>query len=270
MSTICLRREPLWDGYSDHWSRLGPPLRPDADVCAAVTSLLSLHRARVLLLGVTPEFCNAGRSTLAVDRSRSVLKDVWPGDTPARRALRAEWCRLPLGGGTFSGAVGDGSLTCLTYPAGYESVFAELTRVVRPGGRVVVRLYAAPDCPESVAQIRRDAMAGAVGSIHALKWRLAHAACAERGSPNLPVPLITDLFNRTFPDRRALARSTGWSREAIEMIDVYQGRPDVYSFPTVDQVQAVLPSSVHDVGVVQAGTYELAERCPLLTLDVAS
>jgi hypothetical protein len=269
MPAICARREPLWNGYSGHWSRLGTPLRPDSDVCTAVHSLLSSHRTRVLLLGVTPEYCSAGDLTVAVDRSRASLIEMWPGDTLARRGMRADWCRLPIASGTFTAAVGDGSFSCLTYPAGYESVLDELTRVVRPGGRAVVRLYAAPERPESVGQIRHEAMTGAIGSVHVLKWRLAHVACAERGTPNLPVPLMTDLFNRTFPDRRALARSTGWSAGDIGMIDVYEGRPDVYSFPTVEQVLAVLPPRVQKVRVVEAGTYELADRCPLLVLDMA-
>lgn len=269
MLTASPRREALWESYYRRWQAITPPLRPHAEVCSAVGGLIADHAERVLLLGVTPELCALARQTVAVDLSGTSLVHVWPGDGTARRGIRADWLHLPCAAGGFSAAVGDGSLSCLEYPSGYRRVLSELARAVRTGGRIVLRLFSTPAVGESVSQVRDAAMAGRVGTIHALKWRLAHAICAERGEPNIDVRSILRAFNRECYDRAALGRATGWSTDDIGQIDAYDQMPDVYSFPTLGQVLAVIPARLASARLRPAGTYELAERCPLLVLEVA-
>ncbi|HET9385858.1 MAG TPA: methyltransferase domain-containing protein [Gemmatimonadales bacterium] len=257
-----------WDTFHRRWRQLEPPLRPHPTVCAALREQIAHDDARVLLLGVTPELADLSASTLAIDWSDNMLAHVWPGDTPTRRALKANWLHLPCPDRSFSAAIGDGSLNCLEYPCDYRRLFHELARVVRPGGRVAVRVYATPDPCESTAAVQGRAMAGRIGTIHALKWRLANALSAQATQPNVSVQSILDTFNRLFPDRLALRCATGWEESVIAQIDAFEGLPDVHSFPTLKQLLASITHEFEAPRLVPSGSYELAERCPLLVMDV--
>jgi hypothetical protein len=233
-----------------------------------VATLVAGCKGRVLLLGVTPELAAIGSRIVAADWSASAVAKMWPGNGRARQALRANWLALPCGAGTFSAAIGDGSLNCLLYPRDYRHALGELARVVRPGGRIAIRLYTRPEIGESQSVIRTQALAGDVGTIHALKWRLAHAMCAERAVANVAVRDILATFNHMFPDRSALRGATAWTDEEIATVDAYRDLADVFSFPTVDQVLAVMPPWWGTARLEWPGRYELAERCPLLIIDV--
>jgi hypothetical protein len=126
----------------------------------------------------------------------------------------------------------------------------------------------APDKAEPVAAVCEKAVEGAIRSFHAFKWCLAMAIVAEADDPNIPVVKIRDVFNAALPDRARLARSSGWSAEDIDTIDVYRGSAEVYSFPTFEQLRAAVPGAFADLRLVPAGSYELAERCPLVIMDL--
>ena len=257
-----------WAVFHQRWARLQPPLRPHADVCTAVRTLLRGHDTSVLLLGATPELAGIPARTIAVDRSALSLDLIWPGNTPARGALRGNWLALPCGAGAFTAVIGDGSLSCLEYPVEYARVLYELARAVQPGGRIVLRVYLRPDRSQSTAEIYADAMSGAARSPHALKWMVAHAACAERHSANLPVAAILDLYDRAFPDRQALSAATGWCLDEVEHVDAYAGAGDVYSFPTSGELLDVVARAGLRGRLQPVGSYPLSERCPLLVIDL--
>jgi hypothetical protein len=246
---------------------MGPPQRPDAAVCCALRGALDRHRSRVLLLGVTPELASIGTQTVAVDWSPTAVTHIWPGGASGRSTMRANWLALPCASGSFSGVVGDGSLNCLEFPRDYDRLFAQLAAVLSPGGRVAIRVYTRPVRCEPVAMTFARAMAGDVTSIDALKWLIAHALCAERATTNLPALDILDGFNRAVPDRAALADATGWSLDHIAQLDAYASLAHVFSFPTREEVLAVVPPSFATAQFVDVGSYELADRCPILVLD---
>jgi len=269
MDAVCTGPTP-WTAFYRRWRFLAPPLRPNADVCAVIRQQLACHTARVLLLGVTPELADIGAQTFAVDRSESALSCIWPGSTAARQATRGHWQQLPCVDRSFSAAIGDGSLNCVEYPSNYQRIYAELERVVRPGGPIVIRVYVTPRRCESVSDVRHAVLAGGVGTIHSLKWRLAMAICTERATPNVAVQEILRVFNRELPDRGALRRVTGWTDDHIAQMDAYADLPEVFSFPTSEQLLASVPREFAGPRLVAAGTYELADRCPLLVMDVRS
>lgn len=247
-----------------------PPLRPGPDVCAAMRSLVERCHDRVLVLGATPELMALAKQTVAVDWSASALEHMWPGHAPGRVAIRADWRHLPCAEGSFSAVLGDGSVNCLEYPAGYRRAFEALARVVRPGGRVVMRTFVSPDRAESLAAVRAAALAGTVQVIGALKWRIAHVIAAEQRDPNVSTQSIAEAFDLCFPDRRVLLRSTGWSHEDLYEVDALVHAPGRVSFPTATQLLEVVPASLGRASLSACGTYALAERCPLLVVDVAS
>ncbi|MHB8528955.1 MAG: class I SAM-dependent methyltransferase [Caulobacteraceae bacterium] len=242
-------------------------MRPDRDVVAAIRAAVDGADRRVLQLGVTPELAGVGKQLIALDRSEAMLDCLWPGDTAARCALRGDWLSCPFSPGSFSAAIGDGSFNCLRHPDDYGKLFGQLASALSSEGRIVIRAFLTPDRAETVGAIRAEALDGRIGSFHAFKWKLAMAMVAEASQPNLPVQSLHDLVVGEFPDRLALAEAAGWNREHIDTIDVYNGSPEIYSFPTLAQLRASAPDSFAAPRLVAAGGYELAERCPVVVID---
>ena len=264
--------ESHWAVFHRHWNRLKPPQRPHPDVALALGKLIAedagSYDDRVLMLGVTPELASLGRRLIAVDRNQTMIEHIWPGDSDSRRAVKGDWLALPFPPASFSAVIGDGSFNCLVYPDGYGRLLGEIGRVIRPAGRIAVRVYLAPDEPETIPVLKHQVMSGRAGSFHAFKWRFAQALLAVAGGVNVKVEAIRDGFDGEFPDRSSLARASGWSMEDIATIDFYKGSAEVYSFPTLAQFRAALPASFGIAKAVPSGRYELAERCPLLVMDL--
>ena len=257
--------EEGWSGFHRRWSALKPPLRANHEVVAALAAIIAEHRGMALLLGVTPELCDIAAATVALDKSETMVAHVWPGDTAALRAVLGDWLANPLPR-QFTAAIGDGSLNALA-SGEYRQLFAELERVLLPGARLAVRVYARPEACESLAQLREDTLAGRAGGFHAFKWRLAMAIAAESGA-DVPVATIHRVFQREYPNRAALAKASGWSPEQIAEIDAYEGLATVYSFPTRAELARALPPGFVDPRFLPSGSYALAERCPILVADL--
>lgn len=260
-----------WSRHAQGWARVGPPLRPCAEDVRVVEAAIAAWAggrggragapADVLVLGVTPELvalaAPPASSIVAVDREPAMIDALFE-PAPGRRAVVGDWRALPLPAAAIDIAVGDGGLSALAYPADYATIVAELARVVRPGGRVVLRLFATPEVPETLADVRAALDALAIRSFDALKWRLAmaiHRAVA--------VTAIRDAFDAMVPARAALAARTGWRRDVIDHIDVYRDSPAIYSFPTLAEVRAVFAPRFDELACHVPG-YELGERCPTL------
>lgn len=267
MSTSAVTTQRPWASFHCRRSGQSVPLKPHEDVCAFIRTRLRGFGERVLLLGSTPELADLADRTVAVDSSEESLALIWPGNGPARYAARANWLALPCAAGMFSAVIGDGSLNCLEYPHGYLRLFEEMARILRPGGRAVIRIYVRPEVGESIAHIRNEVLAGRVGHVDALKWRLAHALCSARKQSNLPVTSIYHAFEDVFPDRQLLRRLTGWSDAQLERVDAYANLPDVFSFPSARQLLALVPSAFAHGALYHTGAYELAERCPMLVME---
>jgi SAM-dependent methyltransferase len=242
-----------WPLHARQWALVGPPLRPsDEDV--AIVRAEAQRPARTLLLGVTPELAALDLGELvAIDHAQAMIDAIFPAG-PGRRAVVGDWTRVPLPDGWADLVLGDGCLSCLTYPHGYHALAAELDRVLAPGGRVIVRLFAAPARRETIDEIA----AADCGSFHVFKWRLAMAVGHERG--NVRVAEIWRAFEAMVPDRDALP----WPRAVIETIDAYRDSSLSYSFPTEDEVVAALAPFTPARRFVPG--YELGVRCPTVIL----
>ena len=257
-----------WHIFHRHWPALKPPLAPTTDVAEAIGSAIRGHGERALLLGVTPLLADLGDDTTAVDWSPEMIGRVWPGDTPRRRVVEADWRAMPVASARFTAAIGDGSVNCLAYPDGYRAVFAELARVLAPRARVAFRAFVTPETCESLAEVRDAALSGAVGAIDALKWRLAMALAARDG-PNVARGAIHDAFESVFPDRARLCAATGWDAADLAAVDWYKDKSDTMSFPTRTEIAAVVPATFPHLQFQPSGHYELAERCPIVAMDFA-
>ncbi len=237
-------------------------------MAAAYRRAVGEGRRRGLLLGVTPELADISRDLTAVERSQATINRRWPGDTPNRRAICADWKDVPLPARGFDICVGDGSLNVLSSQAEIAFMLDRLSTLLEPGGQIVIRLYLTPEAGETVDQVFRAASSGEVVSFSAFKFRLAMAMVSERGDPSIRVADIAEAFNRAVSDRMAFSRDTGISRAEIEVIDIYVGSTETYCFTTQSQLVATIPPSLRLVSFIDTGTYELAERCPIAIIEV--
>ena len=219
------------------------------------------------MLGVTPELAPLGERMTAVDVNPGMIEHIWPGDRDDRRAIQGNWLELPVDDESADAVIGDGSLTCVSFPEDYVGVFEEIRRVLRPGGRAVVRLYCRPDHCESLAEVGKAGLNRGAGSVHALKIRTAIAWGKENEEPNVPIATIRDEFMKLFPDRTALATVNGWDLEDIGTIDAYKGSNAIYSFATAGEVAELARRKFGSVRLSPSGDYEMADQCPLLILD---
>ncbi len=232
----------------------------------ALRESTAAHAGRVLLLGVTPELADIGETTVAVDMSEEMIAAAWPGDTDTRRAICGNWLEMPLRQREFSAVIGDGSFAFVPLSA-YGRLVDQLRGVLLPGARFAVRVYETPEPCETVVELRDEVMQGTGMGFHAFKWRLAMAIVAETGLASIPVALIHSVFELEFDDREALAAASGWTLEEIAEIDQYQRQETVFSFPTRAEIAAELASRLSNPRFVASGSYELAERCPILVAE---
>lgn len=255
-----------WDNIARQWNKLASPLRPCHEDVGIIRQFLEPDGGLCLLLGVTPEFTSLPINLVAMDNSAAMIGALWPGYQAGHNIVRGDWLDMPFAANSFDTIIGDGSLTLLLYPLQYERLFDQLNRTLKPGGKILFRLFVSPEQGETCADVCHEALSGRIGSFHAFKWRLSMAVAAESQSPNISVADTHAAFSRLLPDRKQLAKATGWSHEDISTIDAYCGSTARYSYPTLSQLRLALPQCFKETGLMY-GSYELAERCPILALE---
>ncbi|NHZ96938.1 class I SAM-dependent methyltransferase [Massilia sp. CCM 8734] len=254
-----------WQAHARQWSLIGGPLRPGEDDLAIMRTILGPEPGLGLLLGVTPELTVLSERLVAVERDAAMIERHWAPRGSGQSVRQGDWLELPLARDSVDFAVGDGSLNMLCHAAGYARLFAQLHSCLRDQATLALRVFTAPDRPETPDQVADAAMRGAIGSFHAFKWRLAMALVAQAGEPNIAVSDIRAAFDRLLPERGMLAARAGWPRADIDTIDAYCGSSAVYSFPTLAQLRASIPAAYQELGVFH-GSYELAQCCPIVAL----
>ena len=215
----------------------------NSEVAAGYRAVIGPRAHRVLLQGVTPELADVGGSLVAIDQNPAMVATIWPGDTARRRAVVGNWFDLPFRAQRFDAAIGDAGLSILAFPASQARIFAELERVLRPGGVVAMRVFRSPEGRETAESLHDEAFAGRIAGFQAFKLRLAMSIVASDSDPNVPVRRIREAFELQFPDRDALSRCSGWSLDDIATIDLYEHSAEIYSFPTERQLASVVPSA---------------------------
>lgn len=259
-------QENHWNDFASQWNRLASPLRPCREDVETIRQSLEPGGGLCLLLGVTPEFTRLPARLVAIDNSAAMIGALWPGNQAGRNVVQGDWLNLPFAENSFDTVIGDGSLTLLSYPLQYERLFAQLSQVLKPCGKILIRFFVSPEEGETCADVCHEALSGRIGGFHAFKWRLSMAVAAESQNSNINVADTHAAFTRLLPDRKRLAEAAGWSHEDIATIDLYRGSPARYSYPTLSQLRRVFPQRFKETGLMQ-GSYELAERCPILILE---
>lgn len=256
-----------WSEIHRVWSYYTPPLRPNHEVVAEMRRQIGVPVGRALLLGVTPELADIAPELVAVDWNPAMVMNLWPGNTVSRCAIVGNWLHSNFASGSFAVCIGDGSLNAVAYPDEMATLCRELARGLDSGGKLVLRVFTAPETGETVAAVRDAAWRGAIKSFHGFKWRLAMAVAAQASQPNLAMHRVFDVFNDLFPDRDRLVAATGWIREEIDTIDLLRNSAAISSFPGREQLQAIVARNFSNVRFVPVGNYEVAAHCPLLVAE---
>ena len=255
-----------WQDHATQWSRITSPLRPHAQDVAIFKNALKDIDGACLLFGVTPELSEIHTPLIAVDSNIGMIGQLWR-DNPTRTAFQANWLSLPFPQNHFSGALGDGCVNMLHYPAQYHTWFSQLASVLKNQAQVALRIFARPEHGTSVDEICNQ-VGGIKQNFHAFKWRFAMALVAEQSpkQANIAVMDILAHFNKHFPDREALSARSGWDIEDINTINVYASSPAVYSFPTLNEFLATMPPTFTKTDV-KVAEYDLADCCPFVVLQ---
>lgn len=212
-----------WSQMSKRFDEWTSPLRPSIEDVAMFSNQLSTN-GKNLLLGVTSELMPM--ADIAVDNDPAVIQ-MQP------KAILADWADLPFGP-TFDAVMGDGCLTA--FQGGQDLFFQQMKKVIKPGGRLILRVFISPDTKESLEAVLKDK--DKMG-FHAFKWRIAHTMAH-------PMVRIKDLYNVIKPI---------WDHPTLS---IYKDSDLVYYFPKL----SLLPIYHH----IQFGkSYELSERCPVIT-----
>jgi len=271
-----------WPQNARSWSNLGPPLRPSPDdtriVEAAISQWKRRHEApapRALLLGATPELAScdwpAGTRLAAIDRNPAVIAMLWPapGGPADAVAICADWRAMPLAPTTVDMVVGDGCHVCARFPDEGLAINREIHRVLHPDGMLVIRVFLRPDSGESLDDIRHDLENGAVGSIHALKWRIA-AALHDSTAEGVRLADIWSAWQamRSLAEREAERREwcPGWRPGELATLEIHRGLQTRFCMPTLGDFRASFADLFHERHSAIGG-YELADRCRTFVLD---
>ena len=220
------------------------------------------------MLGLTPELGTIGDELTVTDWNEAALHRPVPRDPARTNLVQIDWRKIAFAPDTFTAVIGDGGMTMVPCADDYRLIFTRLAACMAPGARLAVRCFVAPDCAETLGEIRDAVLAGNEPSFHALKWRVAMAQAAPTAGV-IAVRAIAAGFDACFPDRKQLCAQTGWDAALVAEIDSYHSSDAIYTFFNRDQLFATVPTAFGAPRLVDSGDYPLSQCCPFLVADLA-
>ena len=222
------------------------------------------------MLGVTPELFHLrwpkGTDLLAVDRSREMVRAVWPGS--ADQVLLANWVPMPLAGRSRDLVLCDGGLMLLEYPHQQEALAAELRRVIRTGGYCILRLFAPPAHRESVEQVIGGLRRGEIPDLNVLKYRLWLALHHDPVAGIRPHRVWELIHQAADGDLEGLAKRLGWPVPHMLALEGHRNSSARYCLSGVEEVEKIFCGADAGFSLQSVGypDYPLGDACPTVVL----
>lgn len=262
-----------WRSVSQEWKYFGSPLRPcgeDVQYMEKIVAEKCSDQAdiKIQLCGVTPEIASmdwpTGAHVVAIEQSQEMIRDVWPGDIePKRIAVQGNWLELAPNQNSYDIVIGDGCFISFAYPDGYNNLATTLAHNLKKEGLLIMRFFTQIENKESSDHVFSELLAGKIGSFHAFKWRLA-MSLQPSSQEGVRLHDIYNAWQQAAIDQDSLMARTGWSRETIDTITLYQDKQNRFSFATLAEVLEVLENHFYKESIY-IPQYELGERCPIIT-----
>ena len=268
-------QQPHWGEVAYHWHHYGPPLRPSAAEVRVMEAMVrgwcadrSARPFKALLLGVTPEIAAMAwpddTELLAVDRSEQMIERVWPGDIAGRRkAVCADWFGFSSGTDRYHVIIGDGNFTILDYPGQYRALATIARDVLASDGIFISRFFLQPAMIETAETVFDDLLANRIATFHGFKFRLA-MALQENADSGVRMGDVFSAWHSADINLESLMAITGWSREAIETIRLYDGKDSRLSFPSAAEIDAVMSEYFEKIDECYL-PHDMGERCPIVS-----
>jgi SAM-dependent methyltransferase len=232
-----------WDEIALRW-RISEPLAPgrtDIDWFERQAARHADEAKRALLLGVTAGIVlmrwPADTRLTAADWSTNMLKIVWPAGAVAGTVplLCADWRELPLRGGSVGLIAGDGCYTALGTLAGAAALNAEMHRVLRRGGIVLMRCFCRPAAGLRVDELFEQLLSRRIRNLDLFRWMLAMALQGD-AARGVAVREIGEQWARRVPDARALQARMGWTDDALANMERMAAATMTYNFASLEEL----------------------------------
>lgn len=232
-----------WDQLALRW-RVPEPLAPgraDIDWFERQAARHAAGAPRAALLGVTAGIAAmrwpAGTRLVAADWSTNMLKLVWPGKvaTAAAFAICADWRELPFANGAVDLVAGDGCYTAMGALDRAAALNAEMRRVLRPRGAVLMRCFCRPARGLEVDGLFAQLHAGRFRNLDLFRWLLAMALQRDAAT-GIAVRRIGEEWARRVPEARALQAGMGWTDDALTNMERMAGSTMTYNFASLDEL----------------------------------
>lgn len=253
-----------WTNLANIYAKMGAPMLPSPPDVDRVNQLIAGQNQNVLMLGATPQYERLGARLTALDGTAKMIDEYWSQAGDNRRAILGDWLSMPFSDGEFTAIIGDGSFTSAA--DGLPRLFPEARRVLTPGGVLAVRCFCAPEPPETVSDIV-DGLAAPDANPLCFRMRMAMAMAALQPNYVFPISELALMFDRLFPDRKALADKTGWRRDEIDRIDSMKSATYSVGFPPRSWLGEMAAQTFTRVEFLESDGYALAELCPVLVLE---
>jgi SAM-dependent methyltransferase len=249
--------EAHWPHIAQLWHQVTLPLRPSNFDLAIYQSILDgLKHAdplRILVLGVTPEIrcLNAPLTTVwrSVDRSRDMIKYVWPGNPDEVQCTT--WDAMDFPTASFDIVFCDGGLCLLAYPDQHTALAEKLSTMLRPGGQFIIRLFCSDGRTDSVDDVLRDLAHHNIASLSALKLRLWVALQTSVAGGVRPHYVWSVISGFADNDLRRLAEDHGWPIENVLALENHKNSDARYHLLQVADVEQLF--------VKQLGQFKITE-----------
>jgi len=261
-----------WERLASSW-RIVVPLAPGPDDISwfeREAAQVEASPLRALLLGVTAGIATmrwpAATRLLVADWSTSMLKNVLPASGAPEGAVIvcADWRQMPLAARDLDAAIGDGCYSALSGAQAIAEFNAELHRVLRPGGRFLIRSFCRPAMPLQVSGLFKELLDGRIQNLDLFRWLLAMALQGP-SQQGVAMRAVWEVWAKYVPDRRAMRERMNWSEDGLANIERWAQAEGRYTFTTLEELRQ-LAAPCFDVVGCDTPAYERGALFPRLHL----